>query len=466
MTIRTHPGTLADLLANRQRLRLRGVITKESIPSSPIGVQWEFQPRSVALSDPSIRATAVDVWSLPLEPVMSYGGAVSDFVRDVGARAQLVFRSSEPAVGDTSRWDLVHRSQLSEMFNTVLPAYVVFDSLKLLASQLPSFEKELFKETDATLVLPVTTDLIFLKELLLKTRLQLSVDLDHLPVVPAERTRIFEMIFKDQLRVSEIRLQPTSENLALWEEIVFDYGCSAAAILKWDEPQTPWSHIKTAVANAQALRSGVQAEAVSRAVGPAVSAPKLSPLDQAFAEVFPQLQKQMPLKILKDIWSDFLEALGEDGSREWEPYSQLRLWPMFLKMHADETTAWVELAQTEWARFSAEFHPADETVEQMKLLANEVKANPSLQTVGTKTAIIAIARNRQFGSKKLHEEDLDWMSAALIDEISEAAKTTEANLLQHALQIRAPEGAQPSQQEWAATLKKLIAHGVILSATP
>jgi hypothetical protein len=474
-----------------------------NVSSFPLGVDWSFSPSSSLLvSGPEmgpLSTAALDVWSLPLEPLMVYGGRLQSLLKSLSERYQLVFRSQYPHY--LEKWNEVHRQTFERLLGELNPAYIVFENLPIGRAQLIDFEREIFKLTDVASVLPVPIkvennqllyDELFVRDLLTRTRLQLSlslsqicqkINLQNVSLLVPQLEKFFALIFEKPLRVAEIKLSPTlgadSKQFEVWRNLLFDHDVSSTIIWEWDEAlvSTEWlGHWLKASFTVRGNRLdplNTVAPLLEESRSPRFET-QLSKFERAFRAVYIEFCKNLETSSTPRGTANFVSELIREYSRwlkknnfvELEVHEEMRAFPLFLQSYRsleslnDSSAA---LAQLDWARFAAEFHPADETIEQMFLEKNEIKVNPTVQTfTGVASLRIFCRRQHLQENESFFERDIQWNEAAVLDHIKENFKIHTPKLLESLNGVLSPHQEKPTAQFWQETIKVLVADGIIL----
>ncbi len=118
----------------------------------------------------------------------------------------------------------------------------------------------------------------------------------------------------------------------------------------------------------------------------------LSLRQREFAQLFPRLSALVGVEQTKR-WVQMYDRFLSDQkiARDWEAFENFRRFPLFLrhelygnvkarpKAVSGANSVWIDLAQLEWAEFSALYSPANEPRLRKSLGASEVAIHPTVQ---------------------------------------------------------------------------------------
>lgn len=451
-------------------------------PTFPIGFQWRFSPRSEIwttnfLNEPNI----VDFICLPVEASLLYGGPMSDLLTEVSRNFQTTLSASWPYFPPQTKWDPIYRDSLSLLCERIDPGTLYFENFRPKLTELVDFEIEMKKITDATPVLNIPLqwhgrellwDELWITELLKKTKLQLCLRLDNCFAgigaleIKARREKIFRLLAtlkESPLRLSEVRI-PVAETeqfvwdaqIETWKEICFDEAIASSVVFIWNEPLAKSEQLRSALQIAHSYRAG--ADLISQANHQLMQS-DLDVWEQIFEDVYPRLVQAVGWKDLEPVFLKFIATLGQG---EWDPHETLRRWPLYLKVNGDEHQDWLDISMFDWAQFSAQFHPAEETEEQKGLKPQELKINPTVQIVRQRNHMSVIYRARQSRGNLVQSRELAWYEAAIIDELQENSKIELTHLVNHLVTMASPQNAKLDRSTWLKHISEMAKSGLIL----
>lgn len=453
-------------------------------PSFPIGFQWRFSPRSeIWTSDLLNQPNIVDFVCLPVEASLLYGGPVSDLVTQIANSFQTSLAAGWTQFPPQSQWDPIYRDSLSLLCERVDPATIYFESFRPKLTELPAFESEMKKITDAIPVLNIPLqwhgremlwDELWLLELIKKTKMQVCLRLDQcfsgvtVLEVNQRKEKIFRLLstFREHpLRLSEIRIPVTESEQYLWnaevetwKEICFDEAESSSVVFVWNEPVADSHQLHTALKTAHSFRAGT--DVISRDHHQS-KATELDEWELIFESVYPRLVQSVGWPELEATVLKFLATLGQG---EWDKHETLRRWPIFLKVVGGDRADWLDISQFDWAQFSAQFHPAEENEEQKGLAPQELKLNPTLQIVNWKNNISVIYRARHNRGNLVQNRELAWYEAAIIDELQENSRIELTALVNHLVSVVSPQNLKLDRSTWLQHVAEMAKSGLILFA--
>ena len=146
------------------------------------------------------------------------------------------------------------------------------------------------------------------------------------------------------------------------------------------------------------------------------------------------------------------------------PWLELAYLPGFIRSLAREYGHLAELAALEWAGFQALYSPMDEVAEMLSLEPSELMVNPAAQIVPLELRgeVVSLVR-RKLPGWTIEERVLDWMQAALIDELSESPRIARSQLLATVeFEMDSVVPPAPVTGTWGEKLNELVAAEIIL----